>query len=282
MYRLKKIRIVIYILLSYALIIFLFSNLIEKSAHIYPDYEKENIVPILSKNNLSYSDYKTLFYQTGLGRIAIDEIIKNDENYVNSIMKFQDTFFENINFICESNSIISREEHIVNNKGKYTYNVSLAPYHNGYIFLTKSSHTLGWRNGHAGIVVDEEKGQILESLVLGKNSSIRNIDEWKSYPNFIILRLKNSSNELLSNVASFADKNIYNIPYGITVGILSPKYSDVIRSTNCSHLVWRSFKEFGYDIDYNKGLIVTPRDISKSPELEIIQIYGVNPDNIWS
>lgn len=254
---------------------------VEKDTHIYPDYPKENITPILLKKEFSYEDYKTLFYQTGLGKIAIDEIIENENNYIEKITDFQNAFFKNINFVCKKNSIISREEHLIDDNEKYIYGTNLAPYHNGYILITKSSHTFNWRNGHAGIIVNEENHEVLESFVLGENSDISDINKWINYPNFIILRLKDSSNELLYDISKFALENLNDIPYSLTVGLLSPKYNKVINGTNCSHLIWYCFKHFGYNIDYDGGFIVTPKDIAKSPLLEVVQVYGVNPKDIW-
>ena len=74
-----------------------------------------------------------------------------------------------------------------------------------------------------------------------------------------------------------------NIPYGLTIGLLSKKNPNLIniKSTQCSHLVWYPFKQFGYDIDSDGSWLVTPKDIANSDLFEVVQIYGVDPSDIW-
>jgi len=149
--------------------------------------------------------------------------------------------------------------------------------------ITKCSHVFGWRNGHAAIIVNAAQGETLESVVLGTNSLVQTTDKWKNYPDFMIFRIKGSSEEFMNEIAQSALINLNNIPYDFTVGILSPKYEKTgeISGTQCSHLVWEAFKLFGYDLDSDSGMIVTPKDIANSPLLEVVQVYGVNPEEIW-
>ena len=37
----------------------------------------------------------------------------------------------------------------------------------------------------------------------------------------------------------------------------------------------------GYDLDPTGGPLVTPDDIANSPYLEVVQIYGFDPDKLW-
>jgi len=255
----------------------------EPAAHIAPDYQQLNIEPILSKNQLTEEDYKTLFYQTGLGKPSIDEIRSESDDSLSVILDFQVNFFKNIDYICESNSPISKEESVVDENGNLTDGTQLVPLHNGYIMITKSSHVFGWRNGHAAIIVDASKGEILESVVLGTNSLVQKTDKWTNYPNFMIFRIKGTSEELLNEISQSALQNLNNIPYDFTVGIFSPKYEKPgeISGTQCSHLVWEACKLYGFDLDSDSGMIVTPKDIANSPLLEVVQVYGVDPDEIW-
>jgi hypothetical protein len=39
--------------------------------------------------------------------------------------------------------------------------------------------------------------------------------------------------------------------------------------------------QFGYDADYDGSWLVTPKDIANSDLFEIVQIYGVDPADIW-
>lgn len=255
----------------------------EPAAHISPDYQKMNIEPILTKSQLTDEDYKTLLYQTGLGKPSIDELRSESADSIPVILDFQQKFFKEIDYVCESNSPISKEESVVDENGNLIDGTQLAPLHNGYIMITKSSHVFGWRNGHAAIIVDAAQGETLESVVLGTNSLIQQTDKWTNYPNFMIFRIKGTSEELLNEISQSALKNLNNIPYDFTVGILSSKFEKPgeISGTQCSHLVWEAFKLYGFDLDSDSGMIVTPKDIANSPLLEVVQVYGVDPEDIW-
>lgn len=255
----------------------------EPDAHFVLDYPKTNIEEILSKNQLTEEDYKTLFFQTGLGKPSIDELRMETPDSTNAILDFQDNFFKEIDYVCVKNSPISKEESVIDENGSFINGTEIAPLHNGYIMITKSSHVFGWRNGHAAIIVDAAQGETLESVVLGTNSLVQQIDKWKNYPNFMIFRIKGSSEELMNEISQSALINLNDIPYDFTVGILNPKYEKAgeISGTQCSHLVWEAFKLFGYDLDSDSGMIVTPKDIANSPLLEVVQVYGVNPEEIW-
>ena len=52
-------------------------------------------------------------------------------------------------------------------------------------------------------------------------------------------------------------------------------------ATHCSHLVWQAYKHFGYDIDSDGGPLVTCNDIARSDLLEVVQVYGFDPDALW-
>jgi uncharacterized protein YycO len=256
---------------------------IEADAHVYPDYPRLDIRHILSKEQLSEDDYITLFYQTGLGRPAVDEIRSSGDDWARRILLFQDHFFRKVQYVCERNSPISREESIIDENGRYIAGTEMAPLHEGYILVTKSSHTYGWRNGHSALVVDSTNGRTLESVVLGSNSSIQDISKWTNYPNFILLRLKNSTYEEMEEIACTAQELLLDIPYDLTAGVFGPRPAgrDKVKGTHCSHLVWQACSYYGYDLDSDGGIIVTPKDIANSPELEVVQVYGVDPGNIW-
>ena len=237
----------------------------------------------LCKNVLSEDDYKVLFYQTGLGASAIDSLLLDKVNGKDKILKFQENLFKDVNIIYQKITPITYQESLVNEDGKYIYGTDLAPYENGYILLTRATYSLGWRHGHAAIVTDSEYGNVLEAAVLGEDSQIASIDSWKNYPNFMILKLKNVEQSELDEIAKFAVKSLYKVPYKLTVGILDSKYKEGINptGTHCSHLVWYPFKAFGYDLDSNGGILITPQDIANSPYLEIVQVYGFNPRLLW-
>ncbi len=257
--------------------------LTEGETHISPNYPKIDINPILVQNELSDTDYKVLFYQTGLGRASIDELRERYHDSRRRIFHFQENFFRKIRIICERNSIISREESVVDEEGNLINGTQLAPLHNGDIIITKASHTYGWRQGHSGIVIDEKQGKTLEAVVVGTDSTVQDIDKWTNYPNFIVLRLKNAPRDLTESIAQKAIDCLTGIPYRISAGIFNRKFSDQekLSGTQCSHLIWQAYRYYDIDLDSDGGLIVTPKDIANSNELEVVQAYGVDPGNIW-
>lgn len=278
----KKSVIFAVILVLIFLVIQIMNAIIEPQGYFHPDYDEINISPILNKESLSENDYRELLYQTGLGKTAVDELMKEQDG-IDKILEFQKNFFRKSNILCESIGIITSQESIVNSQGKAMYGFELAPYKNGYVLLTKATHSLGWRHGHAAIVTDAENGETLEAIILGSNSQLQNINKWRVYPSFIMLKLKDTSQDTLNAVAAFAKNNLTDVPYGLTVGLTSRKNPapENISSTQCSHLVWYPFMQFGYDVDSDGSWLVTPKDIANSDLFEVVQIYGVNPEEIW-
>lgn len=252
-------------------------------AHVKPSYDKISITELLNKKNLSDDDYKILFYQTGLGPSAIDSLLSDKLNGKNKILKFQENLFKDVRIFYEKITPITYQESIIDDEGNFAFGTDLAPYESGYILVTRATYSFGWRHGHAAIITNADNGNILEAAVLGEDSQISNISKWRFYPNFMILKLKNSDQSELNEIAEYAVKTLYKIPYRLTSGIFNAKYKEGIEpvGTHCSHLVWYPFMKFGYDLDYDGGMIVTPMDIANSPLLEIVQVYGFDPKELW-
>lgn len=146
-----------------------------------------------------------------------------------------------------------------------------APFENlqpGDILLTLSTHTLGWRHGHAGLVIDEDS--VLECRILGKDSAIVNIREWRRYSNYVVLRVKNITEEKQQAVVSFARENLCGVPYRLSAGLWT-RDADGLQ---CAYLVWCAWQHLGYNLDSDGGRLVTVRDILLSEETEVIQTYG--------
>lgn len=258
-------------------------KLIEPMGYFRPDYDKTDITDILEKEMLSDKDYKELFYQTGLGKTAVDEIMKNKVLGKERILEFQKNFFTECNISRGKSAVIVNHESIVDEEGKLMYGFDLAPYENGYVLISKGTHSLGWRHGHAGIVTDAENQETLEAVLLGKDSMLQDINKWRIFPSFMMLKLKDTSLKDLDEISEFAKNNLLDIPYGLTVGLTSKKNPDPnnIKTTQCAHIVWYPFMQFGYDIDSDGTWLVTPKDIANSELFEIVQIYGVDPGDIW-
>ncbi len=240
-----------------------------------PNREWMDITPILEKDVWDETDYRTIFYQTGLGRRAIDTL--SPEEKEGKILYAQTSFFNSPTIECTKNSIISWQEQNING-----FVPDIIGIENGDILVSFCTHTYGWRNGHVGIVVDAKEGKTLEAIVMGQDSCIQNVDKWRRYPAFIVLRLKNVSKEKREEIAEYALENMKGIPYGFVTDVAEHiiKGEFEIGDTDCSHLIWRSYKNFGYDLDSDGGIIVTPRDIAESPLLEVVQVYGIDMDTI--
>lgn len=278
----KKFVIFIAILIFILAITAILEAITEPEGHKEPYYPKTDISSILKKETLSDEDYKELFYQTGLGKTAVDEIL-TEENSQAKFLRFQENFFRKNNLLCEKIAITTSQESIVTPDNKPMYGFDLAPYKNGYVLITKATHSFGWRHGHAAIVTDAANNETLEAVILGSNTQLQNINKWRVYPSFIMLKLKDASSEELEKIAQFAKNNLLDVPYGLTVGLTSIKnpHAENIKTTQCSHLVWYPFMQHGYDVDYDGTWLVSPKDIANSDLFEVVQIYGVDPKEIW-
>lgn len=168
------------------------------------------------------------------------------------------------------------EERLVSGAGP-----ELADLQPGDILLTLSTHSLGWRHGHVGLVIDENT--TLESVMLGENSDWGDPQIWRSYGNFFVLRVKNVTPEERKAVAEYAADTLYDIPYHLSAGWIGEKApaTDAKQfGLHCSYLVWYAWKQFGYDLDADGGRLVTAADLLASPLLEIVQEYGMDPEKI--
>lgn len=254
-----------------AIVIFLQSGMVytHKSIAWTPDYKKQDISTVINRTQLTEEDYKLLFKQTGLTRLGIDGFRKN--NSQEDILKIQQDFFTNYDFHNEIFAPFTCSDRLVKN-------ITLAPLKKGDIILSRSSHISYLQSGHAGLVVDGEKGLVINASGYGNDSCIEDVSVLNCRPTILVLRPK-VSEEKASEIADFAIKNLDGKKYSLFSGIFGEKgEEESIDKTHCSHLVWYSYKAFGIDIDSNKGLAVWPKDIEKSEHLELVQIYGINPE----
>jgi len=267
---------------------------IEDEGSWRPDYPKIDLGPILSKveltgandpgagHSLTDEDYHTIFLQTGLGRPAVDKLLSEHAGLAERIRvfeRYQENFFSSGSYECRLSAWIVHDERIRDKDGKLRKGFEIPDIRNGDIFITKATHSLGWRHGHAAIVTDAEKRETLEAILLGNPSVFQKVEKWQTYPSFIHLRLKDENADT-EGIAEFAKANLLDIPYGLLTGI-PEKEPDTVKKTQCSHVVWYPYKRFGYDLDSDGTWLVTPKDIANSDLLEVIQVYGVNPEEIW-
>lgn len=235
-----------------------------RNGYFFPEYDRVTLT--------EHSDYEEIFQQTGIGKVAAEKLIR--ENKFQTILDAQEMFFKPQESTC--NSLLgwfTREDRLVDAKG--TDFVDLQP---GDIILTLSTHSLGWRHGHAALVID--KYTTLECAVLGQDSLEAGTGWWKTYSNYAVLRVKDVTPEQQEQVVEYALENLYGVPYRVLSGFIGPKApkpEDPQFGLHCSYLVWYAWNAFGYDIDSDGGRLVSCYDLLHSDELEIVQIYGMDP-----
>ncbi|MCI8500104.1 MAG: hypothetical protein HFE28_05790 [Clostridia bacterium] len=259
----------------------------ERFAHIRPSYGREEIVPILAKDEKTEAEYGVLYRQTGLSAQGISRLERsytNKDEFLRAALAYQDALFDDYDFSHEVIGPVSSRDVLTQN-GVSRY-APLCPLENGDILVSSSCHTFGWRHGHAALVIDAQSGSVLESVTVGVNSSITyDGAEWfQSCASFLLLRLKDDYRDRIdpAQVAVSAVKTLNDIPYSLTVGIFGKKdQGERPRVTHCSHLVWQAYKNFGIDLDANGGGLVSSQDLANSRYLEVVQAFGFDPEQLW-
>ncbi|MFI3250349.1 MAG: hypothetical protein R3Y07_05245 [Eubacteriales bacterium] len=281
---LKKGKVALIILLSVTISLYLWGQSAKQNARWLPDYPKTDLTELLTKLeediNLTSEEYDLLYAQTGIGEEGLDRLIQAGRQ--GELLGFQALYFAEIPYVNVSNTILTNEEYFITEQGERNNLIPLVPLQPGDILLTPSSHFLGWRQGHAAIVIDHET--TLESVLLGQNSLLQRVGKWSGFPAVIVLSLKENSEQEGLAAAQIALEYLNDVPYDLTVGVFSKKdvTDGVLEGTHCSHLVWQSYQRGGIDLDSNGGLLPTPQDIARSPHLEVLQLWGVDPEKMWN
>lgn len=254
------------------LIILIIRHIININSSFYlPDYEFQSLYDEihLPENEINYENVSKY---TGLSPFLAREMVENGQH--DKLLRLNKLYFDTPKYEMEYIAFpITAQER--NNKIR----PPMASLENGDILITYNTHTFDWRHGHAAIVVDAEKGLILEHMSIGNNSVISNASRWSGYPGFIILR--HPDGETAEKAARYASDSLVNISYSIFAGLIDKDMSDdnFVTSSHCSHIVWQAYKAAGCDLDSNKGAVVTPKDIAMSDELRVVQIFGIDPDD---
>lgn len=262
----KKKR-VLWILAAFAsiLLLFYFAQRFwaHRNGYFVPNYPKVTLT--------QDSDYETIFLQTGLGPSAVDRLLSTGN--FQTILNAQTAFFDPPSADCTPLLGWFTREDRLEHSG--TPLIDLQP---GDIVLTLSTHTAGWRHGHAGLVIDNNTS--LECIVLGTNSTLVDIEHWTSYSNYAVLRLKEITPELQQDVVAYSLDHLLDVPYRLLCGFIGTKAPnpDVPNfGLHCSYLVWYAWNHFGYDLDSDSGRLTTVYDLLYSDLLDVIQIYGIDP-----
>lgn len=258
-------------------------SICEKDARIIPSYEKIDLTPLIEKEEWTDEDYETIYRQTGLGRAAAEEVERS------RLTAFQEALFFEGKVEHTSITPVTSHDNLVDPETGKSYMAPIAPLQKGDILLSSTTHMFGWRHGHAALVAEPELSSrtVFESVTIGEDSGLtQGGDQWfRKSSNFLVLRLKGVSEEERAAIADRAVEELSGIPYNIFVGYFSPKNQckngRTPTMTHCSHLVWQSYLNAGYDIDFNGGPLCKPSDIARSPLFEVVQVYGFDLDKLW-
>ncbi|WP_083258876.1 hypothetical protein [Cellulosilyticum sp. I15G10I2] len=261
----------------YILALLISSNIAKSEGYFTPDYQKIDLMPILTKSMLLENDYQIIYDQTGIAKPIVEEL-KDMPDFQEKMLIFQQNYFTALTIASENFTPVTQQDYVANEKKEAIAGFEIAPYHNGYIFLTKSTYTMNWRHGHAGIVIDAKRGKLLEAVNPGSRSLEQDASKWRYYPTFKMMRLKDTPQTQLDEIARYASSVLRDLPYNI---FADKNQGENPYETHCSLLVWQAFKPFGFDIDASDGLLVSPEDIANSPLLETLQIFGFNPNKEW-
>lgn len=260
----KIISVILSVLILFSGVNFFTQHFVAHSKPYFtPDYDKV----VLTED----TDLKTIFLQTGIGEKTAEKMIADGR--FDEILEAQELFFANDNVVCSPMiKWFTREERLENEI------VPLYDIQPGDILVTLSTHTWGWRHGHCAIALD--KYRTVESISMLYDSSIERNYFWQDYSNFAVLRVKGITVEQGKQVADFTEENLVNKSYSIFAGFGIHKAPDVDSNSfaiHCSYLAWYAWNEFGVDLDSDGGRLVTSYDILHSDNVEIVQLYGMNP-----
>lgn len=233
-----------------------------------PDYPRVELT--------EQTDAEPLFLQTGLGPSAVNKLLEAGEFQI--ILDAQNAMFDPPEAKCRPLlGWFTREDRLVSAGPPL---VDLRP---GDILLTLSTHTAGWRHGHAGLVIDEDT--VLECAMLGQNSGLTGIEHWNTYACYAVLRVQGADRELGERVADYATEYLLDVPYRLTIGLWgekSPEKDSPGFGMHCIYLPWYAWMQFGYDLDGDGGRVVTASDLFRSEALEAVQVYGADPRAFFS
>lgn len=254
-------------------IAFLLAETSFRAAHKWkqwkPTYEKQDISALIRQAELTDEDYELLYAQTGLTKIGIDGL--RQTNDYGKILAIQTAYFAEQRVWKDNfapyTCIESIDEQIPN-----------AALQAGDIVVSDTTHVMGFRLGHAALVLDRY-GSTLEAFSIGTDSEIADISAFTTTASFMILRPKDE--ETAKKAAAYAKAELVGIPYSFFRGILSKKNPTCLKDTQCAHIVWYAYKQCGLDLDSDGGGLVTPQDLANSEHLEVVQVYGFPPQKLW-
>ena len=245
-----------------------------------PQYEKRELRAVLSQRSFGAEEQALLLRQTGLGRGAVELLKAQGEPGIQKILQTQQAFFAPRRIRCAPMlGWFTREDIMTDEAGTPLKAPPIVAAQPGDIIISLSTHSFGWKHGHAGLVIDGET--TLESRVLGQNSETGSLENWRRFSSYAVLRVKGSTPAQRQAVAQYGMEVLHDVPYRLTAGMFREKAAtqeSPFFGLQCAYLVWYAWQHFGVDLDSDGGRIVTPRDLCLSDRLEVVQVYGLDPE----
>jgi uncharacterized protein YycO len=240
---------------------------------VQPTYGKIELDEHLD-GDLTDDDYEVLYRQTGLTKIGIDRALAYGDAGKRRIKSIQDAFFKPHTVMNGQVAPYACTDYIET----HIPNIYLE---DGDVVITSSTHISWVRIGHAGLVTDGSLERVLQANAYGTYSRIGSISEFTDRVNFIILRPdpEKISENVIGRVVEYAKTELVGIPYEGLAGLLTNKSG--IGKTQCAHIIWYAYKQFGIDLDSNGGCMVVPYDLSHSAYLQPVQVFGFDLDELW-
>jgi uncharacterized protein YycO len=230
----------------------------------------EDLTALLAQEQLSAADYDALFFTDRPRDARHRRPAGPGCSGREQILAIQRQFFAAPATVCaELFGLLVREDRLApDENGQPVWGPPMPTLEDGDVLLTYATHSMGWRHGHAGLVVDAAGQKVLEAVVIGSDAAVTNLGHWRSYSNYLVLRLREKSPELQSELTTWALEHLEGVPYRLFSGLLGPKAPDPGLpgfGVQCAHLIWYAFQQFSYDVDADGGRLVTVDDLARSP-----------------
>lgn len=219
---------------------------------------------------LSEEQQDLLMEQTGLGQPGLEAVLEDQNG--DYLLECQQAWFAQHATECVDNGLTSSEELLVDARQPAPYDLQA-----GDILVSLNSHTVGYRHGHAALVVEGDRGVTLEAATMGTDSMILSASHWRDYPSFVQLRLKSDRYDAQAvgeEAADAALEHLKGVSYDLFCGFFLPSLPvQPPQSVQCASLVWYAYALVGVDLQLD-GLMASPTTLLNSPELEVVQAFG--------
>lgn len=274
---LTTVTVILFCIMCFVQIAELFFLLSDSISVFKPDYAQLSqleMTQILQKSSLTDEDYATLYAQTGLSKVGIQRELKRGNDGIAKILSLQENYFFDYQVDNRHVGPFMCSDYLANNQTS-----TVVTLEGGDIIITSTTHLSGWRMGHSAIALSPTT--LAEATMYGRYSHTSGITSLSRRANFIVLSPKEDliDSTKKAEIAKFVRSDLLGLPYDITIGLFSPKNS--INATHCSHMIWYAYNHFGFDIDSDRGMFVSPQDFLKSEFLEVVQVFGFDPYKLW-